>query len=261
MPAIAERDERIQIGPDRFYQRRTGNALHPERVSLATLRDLQRDIGSYNFAAQFQQNPIPAKGNMVLAEWLREHDPEFDPFATKGHIIQAWDTASKDGIDNDWSVCVTAHVQGRHVRIIHVFRRKLKFPDLLRHGVRLAHEHHAQTILIEDQSSGIQLIQALRVHPSIGDASILAQRPETDKAARLSSVCSIIEEGEVTLPSDASWLGLFKTELLAFPNGRHDDQVDAFAQLLSFARSRFMQPPIKPALVLSFPVHIPRPGY
>jgi predicted phage terminase large subunit-like protein len=261
LPAIAERDERIQIGPERFYQRRTGNALHPERVSLATLRDLKRDLGSYNFAAQFQQNPIPAKGNMVLAEWLKSHDPEFDPFATKGHIIQSWDTASKDGIDNDWSVCVTAHVQGRHIRVIHVFRRRLKFPDLLRHAVRLAQEHRAQTILVEDQSSGMQLIQALRVHPDIGTASIIAQRPENDKVARVSGVCSIIEEGEVTLPSDAPWLGLFKTELLAFPNGRNDDQVDAFAQLLAYARARFMRPPIKAAHPLIYKIEIPRPGF
>jgi predicted phage terminase large subunit-like protein len=261
LPAIAEEDERIQTGPDSFYQRRAGNSLHPQRVSLDTLRELKRDLGSYNFAAQFQQNPVPAKGNLVLAEWLRSHDHSFDPKATKGTIIQSWDTASKDGIDNDYSVCVTAHIVGRRIRIFHVFRRRLKFPDLLREAVRLAHEHRANTILIEDQSSGTQLVQALRVHPRIGGASVIGQRPENDKNARLSGVCSIIEEGEVTLPDDAPWLGLFKTELLAFPNGRHDDQADAFAQLLGFARTRFMQPPIKAASVLSFPIQNQGPGW
>jgi len=39
------------------------------------------------------------------------------------------------------------------------------------------------------------------------------------------------------LPPDASWLAEFRSELLTFPNGRFDDQVDALAQLLAWART------------------------
>jgi predicted phage terminase large subunit-like protein len=247
LSAIAEQDERIAIGPDRYYQRLAGHALHPGRVSLGTLRELRRDIGSYNFAAQYQQNPIPARGDLVKAEWLASHDPSFDPNAEKGVIVQSWDTASKDGIDNDWSVCVTAHIQGRRIRIVDVFRRRLQFPELLRHATRLAREYRAHTILIEDQSSGTQLIQALRVEASRDIPMPIAVKPESDKVARLSGVSAMIEEGAVSLPSEATWLAPFKTELLGFPNARHDDQVDAFSQLLSWARTRFMQPKFVPA--------------
>ena len=41
-----------------------------------------------------------------------------------------------------------------------------------------------------------------------------------------------IEAGQVHLPKDAPWLGEFLSELLAFPSGRHDDQVDSVSQLL-----------------------------
>ena len=34
------------------------------------------------------------------------------------------------------------------------------------------------------------------------------------------------------MPKDAPWLDEFLHELLGFPNARHDDQVDAFSQLL-----------------------------
>jgi predicted phage terminase large subunit-like protein len=260
LPAIAEQDEKIAIGPDRYYQRRTGNALHPARISLGTLRDMRRDIGSYNFAAQFQQNPIPAKGNLVKAEWLASHDPSFDPHAVKGRIVQSWDSASKDGIDNDWSVCVTAHIQGREIRIIDVFRRRVQFPELLRHAKRLAREHRATTILIEEQSSGIQLIQALRADPSRGIPMPLAQKPESDKLARLSGVSAMIEEGVVSLPSEANWLATFKTELLGFPNARHDDQVDAFSQLLAWARTGFMLPKFVPVAPIVCFGRRPSPG-
>jgi predicted phage terminase large subunit-like protein len=41
-----------------------------------------------------------------------------------------------------------------------------------------------------------------------------------------------IEAGHVYLPKSAPWLGDFLTELLSFPNGRHDDQVDSVSQFL-----------------------------
>jgi len=43
-----------------------------------------------------------------------------------------------------------------------------------------------------------------------------------------------IEEGRVLLPESASWLEDFRSEIMAFPNGRHDDQVDSLAQALAW---------------------------
>jgi len=36
------------------------------------------------------------------------------------------------------------------------------------------------------------------------------------------------------LPSEAPWLADFETEILAFPNGRYDDQVDAVLLFLDW---------------------------
>jgi phage terminase large subunit-like protein len=86
--------------------RRAGEALHPELESLETLKDLQRQIGSDVFAAQYQQSPMPAGGAMIRRTWLHYYDtlPERTYRAT---IIQSWDTAAKEGTQNDWSVCTT----------------------------------------------------------------------------------------------------------------------------------------------------------
>ena len=51
-----------------------------------------------------------------------------------------------------------------------------------------------------------------------------------------------IEAGQVFLPKDAPWLGDFLDELLAFPNGRHDDQVDSVSQFLNWAGKRRTRP-------------------
>ena len=47
-----------------------------------------------------------------------------------------------------------------------------------------------------------------------------------------------IEAGHVLLPKEADWLDTFLHELLAFPTGRHDDQVDSVSQFLKWASSQ-----------------------
>ncbi len=47
----------------------------------------------------------------------------------------------------------------------------------------------------------------------------------------MAGVSGQIEGGQLLLLEDAPWLGEFLTELLGFPNARHDDQADALRQL------------------------------
>jgi hypothetical protein len=75
LPAIASCDMLIPIGEGRTYQRRAGHALHPARQPLAALEEQRRAMGSYNFEAQYQQEPVPASGNMIRREWLKTYDP------------------------------------------------------------------------------------------------------------------------------------------------------------------------------------------
>jgi hypothetical protein len=106
LPAIAEQDEITAIGENAFHRRPAGEALHPELESLESLKALQRQIGSDVFAAQYQQSPVPAGGAMIRRDWLRYYD-RLPERTYRTRIIQSWDTASKDGAQNDWSVCTT----------------------------------------------------------------------------------------------------------------------------------------------------------
>ena len=40
------------------------------------------------------------------------------------------------------------------------------------------------------------------------------------------------------LPKDAPWLAEFVSELLGFPNAKHDDQVDSLSQYLLWVQER-----------------------
>jgi predicted phage terminase large subunit-like protein len=58
--------------------------------------------------------------------------------------------------------------------------------------------------------------------------------PEGGKVSRAPAVSPLIEAGNVYLPHPqiAPWVNDFIEECAAFPNGRHDDQVDAMTQAL-----------------------------
>ncbi len=62
----------------------------------------------------------------------------------------------------------------------------------------------------------------------------IAILPEADKVTRMSAQTAKIEAGYVLLPERATWLQDFQTEVLQFPHGRHDDQVDCLSQALAW---------------------------
>jgi predicted phage terminase large subunit-like protein len=231
-PAIAEVEERHLIeGPlgKRMWIRQPGEPLHPERESLVTLADIRRRTTEYNFASQYQQNPTPPGGALVKAAWLQFYDVGSQP-ARFSYIAQSWDTANKAGELNDYSVCTTWGVHGKILYLLHVYRRKLNFPDLKRAVIAQKNLFRANYALIEDRASGTQLIQEMKgqgvnVRP-------YDPPPGNDKLMRLHAQSIYFENGRVFLPREAPWLAEYIAELTGFPGTRYDDQVDSTTQFL-----------------------------
>jgi predicted phage terminase large subunit-like protein len=90
-------------------------------------------------------------------------------------------------------------------------------------------------ILIEDKASGTQLIQDLI---ESGLSRVTRCKPEGDKVMRLHAQTATIENGFVHLPETAPWLADYLHELILFPAGRYDDEVDSTAQALAWAKIR-----------------------
>jgi len=237
LPAIATEDEIIPLTRGRLHQRKVGDLLHPEREPADVLDRLKEAIGSATFAAQYQQEPVPASGNTFKRQWFKSFDLS-KAAPRRGTIVQSWDTASKDNPHNDWSVCVTARVLGKDIYILDVQRGRLQIPDLKDRAIAIARQHMADVLLIEDHASGTQLLQILASESPRGVPSPISCRPESDKISRALGVAAMIEGGRVHLPIEAPWLADFLRELLGFPNSRFDDQVDALSQLLGWARTQ-----------------------
>ena len=84
--------------------------------------------------------------------------------------------------------------------------------------------------------------------------------PRYDKQARLLAHSARFEAGDVLLPREAPWLAPYISELLAFPHGRHDDQVDSTSQALDYLWRRLssVTPPVRPNPPR--PPGVPRPA-
>ena len=230
LPAIAEAPQRVRVADDLWHERATGEVLHPAREPLAELERLRSTLGSHAFEAQYQQQPVPADGGMVKWRWFRTYGraPDRQP---GDQVIQSWDTANKAGERNDYSVCTTWLLRDEAFYLLDLHRERLEFPALKRRVAALRRQHGADAVLIEDRGSGTQLIQALLEE----GLHAIAVAPEADKATRLYAQSMHIEAGRVLLPAEAPWLDEFRTELLRFPQGRHDDQVDSLSQFLAWA--------------------------
>jgi len=240
-PAIAEEDEVYRIETpfgERVFRRGVGEALHPQREPLEVLQRIREALGEYNFAGQYQQPPAPLGGGMVKAEWFKIHTPADLPSKCE-MIFQSWDTANKPAELSDYSVCTTWGVKDKHAYLLHVFRKRLGYPELKRAVRGQAEAFKPETILIEDKASGTQLIQEL---VSEGMHAIKRYEPTMDKIMRMHSVTSTIENGFVHIPDKAAWLQEYLHELATFPKGKYDDQADSTSQGLDWFKQECMTP-------------------
>jgi predicted phage terminase large subunit-like protein len=235
LPAIAEIDESIPIGPGQVHRRQAYEVLHAEREPLHVLESLQRALGSVTFSAQYQQRPVPADGEIVKWGWFPRYLKPPPPGEMT--IYQSWDTASKPDEHHDFSVCTTWGAIGDRLYLLDVDRARRDFPSLKRQIIDLARHWKPRSIVIEDKGSGTSLIQQLRSEHN-GIAYPTAFVPKDDKITRLHAASARIEAGHVWLPERAAWLGDLQAELTAFPQGRNDDQVDSISQFLAWFNAR-----------------------
>ena len=216
--------------------------LQPKRDNPKAFEDLKREIGSRIFAAQYQQNPTPPDGNMVKAAWLGRYDtaPERKTFQ---RVVLSCDPAGKPGIHNDYTAITVVGVREKSLHVLQVSRGHWTVMQMREQIMMLAALWRVDLVIVEDTASGMGLIQLLKEVPHL---NVVGRNPDADKITRMSRQQGRFEAGRILLPTEALWLADFENELLAFPSGRYDDQVDALLLFLEwFAQNEpYLQPPI-----------------
>lgn len=216
--------------------REYGEPLWPERQSLKLLLEKKMSSTARQWAALYQQRPVPSEGLTFNPAWFRTLSDIASPGEKPLRIVQSWDIAQKEKQINDPSVCTTWHVYQRGVYLANVWRGRLIYPKLRKLVAEHALECSADLVLVEAKSNGAALIDDLLDGSSL---PIRAIDPGQDsKLIRAQRASSVPEGGRFAIPAENSvpWLRDYFIELTTFPASRHDDQVDSTSQFLNWYR-------------------------
>jgi predicted phage terminase large subunit-like protein len=235
LPAEAEVPTRFVFPrSQRVYNRAPGDVLWPAREGPAILAKQKVALGSGAYAGQYQQRPAPAGGLIFQRDWFRY----YDELPAGLEIAQSWDMAFKDNKDNDYVVGLVAGRRDADIYVIERVKGQWAFSESCRQVEALTRRYpDTGTILIEDAANGPAIIDFL-IHRIPG---IIAVSPEGGKLARAHATQPRVEAGNVYLPNprpygtllpERAWVEDFLYQLIVFPHGAHDDDVDAFTQLL-----------------------------
>jgi len=180
-----------------------------------------------NWSALYQQQPSPDAGDYFSADWLRPYDrlPPRDQMRIYGGSDYA---VTKDGGDYTVHVVVGLDPEGR-MYLLDVWRQQAAsdvwieaFCDLVRYWKPLAWAEEQGQInagigpFLTKRQRERQAYVARRQFPTRGD-----------KAVRAQSIRGRMALEGLFVPTRAVWYPALRSELLSFPAGKYDDQVDA----------------------------------
>ena len=218
--------------------RAPGDALCPELgKDNEWLKDFKESYihdaqgGMRAWTALFQCSPRIESGNLVQRDWWRFYDPD-DKTILFGSELISVDAAFKSADQNDF---VAIQVWGKRKNDYYLkasFNKHLDFPQTVQmlRTVKAMHPN-AKVILIEDKANGPAIVSTLQHDP---DLFVIPVNPQGGKVARVNAISAAIESGHVFLPmpDKMTWVNDFIDQFTSFPNGAHDDMVDAASQAL-----------------------------
>jgi predicted phage terminase large subunit-like protein len=126
--------------------------------------------------------------------------------------------------------------QKRHY-LIDVIRKQMEFTEMTSEIARVCKRYNADALLVEAKGNGLAYCQ-LKKDGGAPAPLIPIEVGTSTKEFRFDEVTPMIEAGSVFLPKSATWLADYEKELVAFPNGKNDDQVDSTSQYLKWARQK-----------------------
>jgi len=240
-PAIATEDE---------PHRKEGEALHPERYDEKALARIKASVGLRDWNSLYQQNPVPAEGDLFKQSTFKYAGKEKIPELEDMAVGVTWDLSTGKSVDYSAGVVGGVDRNG-DLHILKVIRKRMTAIELVDTIIDTAVEYNAQVSGLEigQIASTIEPVLEKRMRERGQFIRLEKLRPgRANKVGRAMSIIARMEQGKVLFPEKAEWLPDFEEELLKFPNGKNDDQVDALAYqayLINILNAPRKKPPEK----------------
>lgn len=270
-PAINEKGDEYLLADDTIVEiplgftipdgarrtRKHNTAIHPERYSTEAMLRIKRNAIAggmkRTWDALYQQNPIPDEGNYFSKEMFRFYSTP--PARNEMYVYQAWDFAITTDKTSDYTVCSTVGVDHRDSQYVLDVRR-FKTSDgiqLAEMMVDMALQWGAESIGVEDgqiwKAIETQFLRACEEKRHFPAFEVL--KPLTDKMVRANPLKGRMQAGKVYFDKNAHWWTDLQKEMLHFPAGKHDDQIDSLAWVTrliltrSAPRDKRLEPKLK----------------
>lgn len=237
------------VEPD---DREPGEALCPERYPVEKLQKVRHRIGSYFWGALYGQNPSPDEGGIFKRHWWRYWKPpgvRLPPVYVKlvdgtlqeieaidlpdsfSEQLQSWDCAFKDTKTSDFVAGQVWARSGANRFLLDYYKERADINGTIKAIEGFTNKWpRADAKLIEDKANGPAVISMLRDKIP----GLIAVEPEGGKVSRANASAPAVESHNVYLPHPAlyPWVDDFIDSCAGFPNMAHDDDVDAFTQVM-----------------------------
>ena len=181
------------------------------------------------YTQQWQRQEIEGEfceleGTLFKRQWFQivDHAPD-----ESLRWFRYWDLAASVRTQADFSAsaCLALSSEG-DVYVRDIIKLKAEWPEVRKTIIATALSEVRVVVGIESAMHGLAAVQELLREPDLLNTSLRSIRVDRDKVSRALPIASRAEQGKVKLIG-GNWIGDFLDEATAFPNGAHDDQIDA----------------------------------
>jgi predicted phage terminase large subunit-like protein len=220
-----------------MMRREPGEPLNPSRLSVAEIDTLKARIAPHVFLSQYQQRPEAGGSGYCSIDRLVRYAqaPHFEL------IVHSWDIASTKG-GGDWTVCakfgLAKDSDGRDILYLTgIVRMQIELPDVGEAIVGLDTQEKPALIVLDGNGIGRGVLQDLgqrQFKHVLPGADLDRGCSDGSKLRRFNDGLFNLYNGLVRFPNAMPGLEAFLAEIAAFPDGKHDDQVDALSYVAAY---------------------------
>lgn len=249
LPAEFKKKTIIEINGNKWL-RAPGEFLHEERLGEPELKIRQRDLGSYAYSGQYMQAPAPVGGGEFKQAWIQYYDPHSASFSPQGmNVYILCDPANSKKDTSDYTVfMVVGLASDNNYYILDCIKDRFNPTERIKTAIKLHQKWNKKTgkpPKVSWEAYGM-MTDTFYLKKAQDDLNyrfpVVEIKSRVTKEDRIRRLIPIFESGRVYIPTKFRYTDMdgvsrelmqefIDSEFLLFPVSKHDDMLDALAQI------------------------------